>query len=491
MIFLTGVLKTNEKIDANYTPASKTKIYIGRLSNAVYKYMSWNNKSLISWSKYQIKETDMRVKTATFTSDNYFDLTTGLYCVLITSPFHEDFGGVILSVEKDDNTGLYNYQCQDFTRQYQNKWESVFTGIPIHRIIKNIITGGEIKLDGSNLKGSVADAWKKELSGLKPAYQYEQKYWGVSEKKNFNPMTKSFKGIVKGKSSIEIIRDLVFGSGGYIDVYTNKYGVLQIEPYHKSEWLKSCVEIPFNEIQDMKVGFNMTNIVTGVEVQSTEQLSTGKTYNSKDVVGLDLTAFFGINGVSISNPNKSTASSKKSTSTSTAKKTTGNPYGTKKNVYINSDNIDGKSTDKAFITNIGKKLKKQGWNYKIVGVGPNTHTETYAKKYKNGIWLCIYGGADGAVFRECSKSNSYTKTLKKNNLRTVIGMKKGCDIRKGGKCYSYLKRAHDDNYSPSSYKGISKPLDMLTKAKVPIMYAGTVDKMVSKFLAGGDNPKAC
>jgi hypothetical protein len=67
----------------------------------------------------------------------------------------------------------------------------------------------------------------------------------------------------------------------------------------------------------------------------------------------------------------------------------------------------------------------------------------------------------------------------------------GGDIRKGGKYYKYLPRAHDDNYSPSSFKGVSYPLNMLTKGKVPIMYASNVDQMVSKFLAGGDNKEAC
>jgi hypothetical protein len=67
----------------------------------------------------------------------------------------------------------------------------------------------------------------------------------------------------------------------------------------------------------------------------------------------------------------------------------------------------------------------------------------------------------------------------------------GGDIRKGGKYYKYLPRAHDDNYSASSFKGVSYPLKMLTDGKVPIMYAGNVKDMVAKFLAGGDNPKAC
>ena len=495
---MTGVAKTNETVESNLTPANQSRIYIGRLADATYYYHNWDadsNKRGIFWSKYQIKETDMRVKTATFTSNTYLDLTTGLHAVLITSPYHEDFSGIILSVEKDTNTGLYNYQCQDWTRQYQAKWEIVFNNITLHRLLKTILTFNALPLTGDISKKE--KNWKTTLSGLRPAYQYDQKSWGGS--KDFNPMTQSLTGIVKGKSSIEIIRDYVFGSGAYIDVYANKYGVIQIEPYHKQDWLKSCVEITLEEIQDMKVSFDTTNIVTSVEVESKEQLEIGKGYTSKDVVGLDLSSIFGNNQASISNPNKNTSNtSKSSSSTSSAKKTNGNPYGTKKkNVYISSDNIKNKSSDKQFMEDLGKKLKKNGWSYKIVGLGPNFHSEKYAKKYKDGVWFCIYGGADPAVFKECTGNNSYTKTLKKNNLRTVIGMRTGvvsgkpCDIRKGGKCYSYLKRAHDDNYSKSSFKGLKNPLDVLTKGKVPIMYESTADKMAAKFLAGGDNPKAC
>ena len=87
-------------------------VYVGRFPNAKSTTLStdfWKNNLKIYWSKYQIKETDMRQKTASFTSPHYFDLTTGLYTVLITSPYHEDFGGIILSVDYDKSTGLYNY----------------------------------------------------------------------------------------------------------------------------------------------------------------------------------------------------------------------------------------------------------------------------------------------------------------------------------------------------------------------------------------------
>ena len=498
---MTGVKATKETVSIGAKTVN-ARVYIVRKADASFLYTNWDDgKDEIYWKKYQIKETDMRVKTATFTSDTYLDLTTGSYCVLITSPYHEDFAGVILSVERDKD-GLYNYQCQDFTRNYQFKPELVLNNVTLHRLLQFLLTSGGVPLTGDATKA--VKNWKNELSGLRPAYQYDQKSWGSIV--SFNPMTQSLKDVIKGKSAIEIIRDYCFGCGAYIDVYPSKYGAIQIEPYHKDDWLKSTVEIPYNIIQDMKVGFNTTNIITGVNIQASDELSTGDSLSASSLVNLDLQGIFGNNTASISNPNKtattnSTAAaktnttvnntSKNNTSTATAKKTNGNPYNTKKKkIYLNSDNIVNKSTDKAFLNNIAAKLKKQGWSTKVIGVDPNFHTEKYMKGCTDGVWFCVYGGADAAVFKETVGNNSYTKTLKKNNLRTVIGMKSGCDIRKGGKCYKYLKRAHDDNYSPSSFKGVSYPLDMLTKGKVPIMYASTVDKMVSKFLAGGDNPKS-
>ena len=103
-------------------------LYVGRFANAKSKTLGndfWKNKLQIYWTKYQIKETDMRQKTATFTSPHYFDLTTGLYTILITSPYHEDFGGIILTVDYDKSTGLYSYQCQDFSRKYQSKFNLI------------------------------------------------------------------------------------------------------------------------------------------------------------------------------------------------------------------------------------------------------------------------------------------------------------------------------------------------------------------------------
>ena len=175
---MVAIKKTSKKITTNIG-FNEAHIYVTRPDNPRKSYVTWK-KGMYGewhWSKYQIKETDMRTKTATFTSPNYVDLTTGLYCVLISSPFHEDFGGVIISVEYDKDTGLYDYQCQDFSRFYQSKFELVTNAkITLYQVLQFLITRGGINPFGKVTK-KMLNEYKHELSGLRPAYQYEQIYW--------------------------------------------------------------------------------------------------------------------------------------------------------------------------------------------------------------------------------------------------------------------------------------------------------------------------
>ena len=487
---MVAITKTNEtNYDVNLVQ-NRTYIYVNRKANARIMDVDWKYKDLIYWKSYTIKETDMRQETASFVTPQHFDLSTGQYCVLITSPYHKDFAGIILSVEYDEEEGLYTYQCQDFSRTYQPKTDFIGVNITLHRLLKFLITKGNIPIKGKISKQQKKD-WKRVLSGLKPASHYEQKLAGA--KKNFNPMTEKLNLVVHDKSWIEVIRNLVYGSGAYIDVYFDKYGIVHINPYHKNDIKKGLV-LSARNVMERNFKFDTTNMVTGVIVQAKDKMDVGVYYDSRDVVNLDLGVFFGDMVTSVSNPNTaktsgSVGTSKKSTTT----KNTNNPYGTKKKkVYISSDNIAGKTADKKFMNDVAKKLRKNGWTTKVIGLGPNSHYyPNYSKSCKDGVWFCIFGGADAAVFKQCVTNNAYTNAEKKNGVRTVIGMHGGGDIRKGGKYYKYLPRAHDDNYSASSFKGVSYPLKMLTDGKVPIMYASSVDDMVAKFLAGGDNPKAC
>lgn len=492
---MVAIVKTNQTVTGNYA-ANNAYILITQKDNALGLDVLWNSYNNIHWSKYQIKETDFRVKTASFTTPQYIDLTNGTYAVMITTPLHEDFGGVIKTVDYDSNTGLYTYQCQDWSRVYQGKIDVVSKGRTVHRLLQFLITQGGIPLSGSVSKAKLKQ-YSKVLSGLRPAYQYAQRAFGSTFE--FNPMTAKTNKIIRGKSWIEAIRDLVYGTGAYIDVHFDKYGRIQIEPYHKDDFFNTGLLLTANEIEEYSESFDTTNIITGVTVQSTDKTKNGKHYTSRDLIGIDLAAIFGNFTTVIDNPNQApTATSTSSAKTgktnkkkSSSKTKTNNPYGTKKKVvWINSDNINGKSSDWKFMRDVARLLNKNGWKTKIVGLGPNTHTEGYMGP-KHGIWFCIYGGADAAVFRETITRNSYTNKLKKLNSRTVIGMHGGGDIRKGGKYYKFLPRAHDDNYSPSSFHGIKNPLQQLTKGKVPIMYAGTAKQMVAKFLKGGDNPEAC
>lgn len=490
---MVAITKSKEiNYDTNLVQ-NQTEIFITQKKTGYQLWIDWKNRESIYWKSYQIKETDMRQETASFVSPQYLDLTTGVYCVLITSPYHKNFGGVILSCEYDEDEGLYTYQCQDFSRVYQSKFELIANNLTLHRILKYFITKGGI-LPYGNITEAQKETWSKVLSGLKPAHQYEQKYYGAS--KNNNPMDTKLSLILKDKSWIEAIRDLVYGTGAYIDVYFDSYGICHIEPYHKDD-LKKGLILSANTVTNRKFKFDTTNVVTGTVVNGKEQLTVGSYYGSQETVSLDLSVFFGEMVTSITDPNQNTTTST-TTNTSNDKKSStttnkSNPYNTKKkNVFLSTDRIGTKSADMSFMNQVANKLRKNGWTTYIVGRGPNSHYyPNYSKKYKNGVWFCIFGGADAAVFKQCVGNNAYTNALKKNNCRTVIGMHGGGDIRKGGKYYKYLPRAHDDNYSPSSFKGVSYPLNMLTKGKVPIMYASTVDQMVSKFLAGGDNKEAC
>ena len=495
---MVAIVKTTQTVNGTYA-ANNAYVLITRKSDAKGLDVMWNGYSNIIWEKYTITESDFRIKTATFSTPQYLDLTTGTYAILITTPLHEDFGGTIIDIDYDSKTGLYSYQCQDWSRVYQGKIDVVSKKKTVHRLLQFLITQGGVPLVGAVSKAKLKQ-YKKVLSGLRPAYQYNQKAFGSII--DFNPMTVKSNVIIRGKSWIEAIRDLVFGSGAYIDVYFDKYGRIQIDPYTKNDFFNTGLLLTSKEIGEYTQSFDTTNIITGVTVESNDKSKNGKHYTSRDLIGIDLAAIFGNLTTVIGNPNQSSSSTNSSSNSSrnsssnsnkqsSTKTKTKNPYGTKKKVvWLNSDNIRGKSTDRKFMEDIAKILRKNGWKTKIVGVGPNYHTERYMGP-KNGIWFCIYGGADAAVFKETVGKNSYTNKLKRLGSRTVIGMRQGCDIRKGGKCYKWLKRAHDDNYSGSGFGGVKYPLKMLTNGKVPIGYADTAKQMAAKFLKGMDNPEAC
>ena len=491
-------VKSDETTEANSVKQDQVRLFILRKTNAK-SFINWDlvkYEQPMDFTKFQIKETDLRVKTATFSSPSYVDLTTGQYGILLLSPYHENFGGVILSVEYDEDTGLYNYQCQDWSRQWLDKtsYNLQTNSTTIYSLLMSLLTRTGLSIHKKyTMKDIKKLGYSRHLSGLRPAYQYYEPYWGGSLK--INPMTMKPSYYSRDLTAMEQMRTLIYGNTPLIDLHVDEYGVVHFDPIHVNDFTKGLIELPFEITTNRKFKFDVTNIISRVNVD-TGDLSYGA-YSSDKLLGLDLFAFVGTVTSTIQRENSTTTikSNKKSSNTSktstTSNKNNYNPYGKKKVCWVQSDNINGKSSDLKFIKDFAKKLRKKGWKVKVVGVGSNLHSEIYAN-VKNGIWFCIYGGVCAGTIRETYANTSYRRKIERNNSRTVLGFRPPSgNIRKGGKYYKWLPRAHDDNFSPSSFRGISYPSKYLTKKKVPFMYASSVDEMVAKFIAGGDNPDAC
>ena len=101
-------VETTEELNDTNLSRSSTRLFIGRLKDS-RQLSGWDlmEKGVETlFSKHSIKETDMRIKTASFTTPHQLDLTNGQYCVLISSPQFENFAGVILSEEPILSAGV-------------------------------------------------------------------------------------------------------------------------------------------------------------------------------------------------------------------------------------------------------------------------------------------------------------------------------------------------------------------------------------------------
>ena len=315
---------------ARYSDASKP--------NAV---ISWKTKIKMWYSKYSIKESDMRVKTATFDSPQYIDLTTGLYAVKIVSPYHENFAGIILDVDYDEDKGIYSYQCQDFSRLYISKFELIANKVKTYNLLRYLITRGGV---GTKPTKKKLKKYKRMLSGLKGLSWYDQSLYKGNIYRG-NPFKQNAILLARDKSWIEVIRSVIFYSLGFFDVWFNENGIIQIEPLSKKDWENTGLHLSDREFSDRKFKFSTTNAITNV-VANGENLKKGKSFTTKSLIGLDLNAFFGNITTSVSNQSNSTkTSSSKSKSTKKTTTTKDNPYGNKaKKIWIGADGGSGSFT---------------------------------------------------------------------------------------------------------------------------------------------------
>lgn len=474
---------------SNITVGDFGAIQIARFPDAtkVNKIVNWETGKKIPFTKYNIKETDMRVKTATFSSPQYLDLTTGLFAVRIVSKYHENFGGIVLDVDYDENTGMYDYQCQDFSRLYISKPEFLIKNGNIYKILINLLTRGALPIKSINAKNR--KKFKKVLSGLKPLKYYNQSFYEGNRYKG-NPFNKKISFIARDKSFIDLIRDIVFNSLGFFDVYFNDRGVLQIEPLSKKDWDNTGLHLNNIDYSSRKFKFSTTNSITGVVVNGSD-LKIGAYKKSDELINFPLNAFFGVVGTSIANPvqQKTTNAVKATNSKSKTSKTSkvkDNPYGNKaKKIWIGADGGSG-----GFAREIVSLLQKNGWHVHYSGEGAAVHNNDYNNVTSDYQILAIVDNGFCCTTVKEAYEGYCAPTLKRKNV-TVMFM---FDTRNwtnpaGMKPYRYgdfkgytAHTAWDDS---SGYCTSMNVDSFFRKHKAVYCASPTAKGMVDMFLKGG------
>lgn len=466
-------------------------IQIARKTDATGLLCDWSkfNKNFISWEKYKIKESDFRTKTATFSCPTNLDLTTGVYVVRIGTIYHENFAGNILSKEYDEKTGLYTYQCQDFSHNYNATSEGIFlTGkYTTYEILRVFLTIGELATANCN-NSKVVKYWKKYLTGLRNIELYNQKLY-KGNIINTNPMKNKPKFISRNKSFMDMIRALC-STVGYIDLWFNETGVLQIEPLAREDWLNTGLVLGVSDYMERKFKFDTTNVITGVTIDGSG-LNKGSYKGASALINLNLSAFFGYHESSVSTSQSETKTKTKTNATKTTTSSSNNsnmknPFNNKnKKIMVSAD--DGSDS---FKQGIIKLLKKDDWSVHDIGTWSDAHSDSYRRIDSSyAVNLVIYNGFCAGTVRE-----NYDGWLKGHHEKMGVVLVNMWDTRywtEGMRPYRYgdfkgysASRAWDDNFSASN-PAISNVLDYMIKYNVRYCCGPTPAEAYKQFQAGG------
>jgi hypothetical protein len=148
-------------------------------------------------------------------------------------------------------------------------------------------------------------------------------------------------------------------------------------------------------------------------------------------------------------------------------------------IYITSDVIYSTSKDKAFINTLIRALKAKGYTAVYGGYGPNSHNEVIWNSVMpiNGVLVPIFGGADaGVIYDMCTRS--FMKQKENRMIFTVYNSNTSKDITG----LKWLERAHDDNYSPSSFTGIAYPDKQLLSHGYGYIFDNNVNRIVNAII---------
>jgi hypothetical protein len=499
-------LRSDLVAETNLTKVDDYQIYITstNYSSGIwggYAKSKRENSKRVPFTKYQIKESDFRAKTASFTSPMNIDLTGGRVLVRITSTKHENFNGVILDDDYTENKdGTYTYKCQDMSRQYMSKFQMISTKQTNHRILKSLVTALNLGIT-DKITDEFKEGWKENLSGIRPLYKYAGSYMGNPV--SLNMMAQKPKLISKNKSFMEVIRNICHANA-YVDVFFDSNGVLQIKPININDWKQTGLHLDLSEVSERQFKFDITNAVTNVIVDSTSANSVGKNYKSRSIIGLNLPAFFGINATETSNPSQSSSGSsttKAVTSTKTTTKTSASSSGKNGNPFNNKKKKILVSADKGscpFKAKIVSMLKKDGWSVtEIKDCYGDAHSKSYRMLDSSyAVNLTIYNGMCAGTIKEV-----YDGWLKNKHPKLGVALvnmwdthswtsKKGKNNPKGDWYHRngdmsdyYLATAHDWNRGTSPViKSVSA---YFKKYKVLYCCGPTAAQAYAQFKAGG------
>lgn len=471
---------TKAKVEGESITSTESKIYVGGhpdasggiiLDTNVVEMMDKIYPDGIPFTDYEITESDQRTKTAKFTTPLGLDLTSNFtYCV-ITNPYHEDFGGVVLSEDYDADKDLYTYQCQDWRRQYISKSRFVSEGeITKYEALQARILypflSGNIKLPLSN---ETLKKYSKYLTGLRPLNEYKVKI-GVLKPQNYlEPKTDTF---LSYDSVIDSIFNIALDGQNNLDIWFDKYGIIHLDPIDWDYWLNTGLLLTTENIAEYKYGFDTTNILTGVRVKNADNSAThdfwndysypnNKTGTKGTKVGDDLAIIFGNNNTIIEGPKTQTGTSNTGTSTTTSTGTNNVTSGImsgKQSFVVGCDG--GTSTQR--ITEVINALKAKGHDAISVGQGPSSVTNYGLRSASKGkIGIFIVNGNDGGVFYDFVQSYYGYKYLIMmfESQKATTDKWITCNAMKNTKCYidprqGYARQVYTsgvENYTPEQW----------------------------------------
>ena len=412
--FYTGSLVTNQitvkpsggtktKVEGESVIAMQSKIFVGGHEDATqFQPLTGDLEAMfgqsllpdgVDFTEYEITETDRRTKTAKFTTPTHFDLTSNFTYVIITSPYHEDFGGVILSVDYDADKDLYTYQCQDWRRRYITKGMSVHdTDTKKYDILETLLVL-PFKPRSENVSVPLSDEHRKRyaaaLSGLRPLEEYKI---NLSILKEQNYLDRTAEPFLSYDSVIDRIFNIALSDSNNLDIWFDKWGVCHLDPIDWDYWLNTGLLLTTQDMAEYKYGFDTTNILTGVRVKSADH-TTRPFWNDTQYDGGvgkkisdDLAIIFGNNVAVVEGPK--TEKQATTTSNNSGGTSSGLMSG-KKNIAVGHDGCG--SADSSRLNQMIQTLQAKGHNVRSLGIGDNvcqSHGLSSSSKGEICVFIC-------------------------------------------------------------------------------------------------------